>query len=488
MKLNHPKGLYYLFFVEMWERFSFYGMRALLVLYMTKKLLYGDTAAYGVYGAYGALVYASPVMGGLLADRLLGYRKAVILGASLMCMGHFLMAAPTEFFFYIALALIALGSGFFKPNISSIVGKLYPEGDPRRDSGFTIFYMGVNLGAFLAPLACGLIGETLGWHYGFSLAGFGMIIGLMIFFKAEKYLEGQGLPPNPELLHKPVFAGIKAMPLLYLGCLVAIPILALGLNHNSYIGGVLYIVGALVLLFLLYTAFTAEKVARERLLVIVVLMFFHTLFWAFFEQAGSSLTLFADRNVNRQILGWVMPASITQVINPLFIIVLAPLFAKMWIVLQKRGSQPSVPIKFVLGLAQVGIGFGVLVFGASLAQSTGVTALIWLILAYFVHTTGELCLSPVGLSAVTKLAPAQAVGTVMGAWFLTISFAHHFAGWIAKLTKVSPDVEGTVSFGLVESLKIYSSVFADIFWFSLAGALLLLLISPILKRWMHGVE
>jgi len=485
MKLDHPKGLYILFFSEMWERFSFYGMRALLVLYMTKSLLYSDSMAYGVYGAYGALVYASPVIGGLVADRLLGYRKAIVLGGILFVCGHFLMAIPNETAMYVALAFLCLGNGFFKPNVSSLVGKLYPEGDPRRDSGFTIFYMGINLGAFLSPLICGLVGETFGWHYGFGLAGVGMLVGLCVFLKGQKLLGDKGLPPEPALLEKKVFAGLKSTHLLYLGCILAVPLVALSLNQNQYVGNTLYIVGIAIIGFLVYTIFTSEKVARDRLFVVIVLMFFHCLFWAFFEQAGSSLTLFADRNVDLHLFGWAIPASLTQSINPLFIILFAPLFAKMWINLQNKGRQPSIPVKFVLGIAQVGLGFGILVFGAFFAKD-GITGMVWLVLAYYLHTTGELCISPVGLSAVTKLAPAKAVGTVMGAWFLSISFAHHLAGMIAKLADTQ-NVEGVGEVAPIYSLPIYTGVFLNICWTSLGVALFLWLLSPYLKRRMHGV-
>lgn len=481
MKLDHPKGLYILFFSEMWERFSYYGMRSLLVLYMTKSLLYGDSKAYGVYGAYTALVYAWPVVGGILADRFLGYRRAIILGGILMAMGHFCMAVPNEIVFYIALSLLCLGNGFFKPNVSSIVGKLYGEGDPRRDAGFTIFYMGINLGAFLSPLVCGLVGEIFGWHFGFSLAGVGMLIGLGVFLKGQKLLEDKGLPPDPVLVK-------KRSPLLYLFCVLAIPLIALGLSQNQYIGNILYITGILILAFLIYIALTSEKIARDRLLVVIGLMVFHTTFWAFFEQAGSSLTLFTDRNVARNVLGWLMPASVAQSFNPFFIILLAPLFSRMWFGLQSFGRQPSIPTKFVLGLIQVGLGFGILVFGASFAKQTGMTALIWLVLAYFLHTTGELCISPVGLSAVTKLSPAKAVGTVMGAWFLTISFAQHLGAIIARLTATQSEAQIAEVVSPVYSLPIYSSVFLDIFWVALAVSIVLLLLTPFFKRLMHGVE
>ena len=487
MKQSHPKGLYVLFFAEMWERFSFYGMRALLVLYMTKHLFYSDIKSYGVYGAYGALVYAFPVLGGILADRLLGYRNAIILGGLLMALGHFCMAVPNEVAFYCALGLLCLGNGFFKPNVSSIVGKLYAEGDPRRDAGFTIFYMGINLGAFLSPLVCGFIGETFGWHYGFAIAGFGMLAGLGCFIRGQKYLEGHGAPPEPARLKKHLFAGLSTASSLYVACALAVPLIALALKNNQVIGGSLYVVATLILGFLFYTAFTSDKVARGRLLVVIVLMFFHTTFWAFFEQAGSSLQLFSDRNVNLMIFGWRMPASLTQSLNPLFIIALAPLFSKMWIALQARRAQPSIPVKFIWGLIQVGLGFGALVVGAMFAKN-GITALIWLVLAYLLHTTAELCLSPVGLSAVTKLAPAKAVGTVMGAWFLSMSFGQHFAAAIAKLTQVQSEASLGALINPVQSLAAYTGVFRDICWVALGVAGILLLFTPFLKRWMHGVE
>ncbi len=487
MKQKHPKGLYILFFSEMWERFSFYGMRSLLVLYMTKLLLFSDTAAYGVYGAYGALVYACPVIGGMVADRLLGYRKAIILGGVLMALGHFCMAVPGEKFLYIALALLCVGNGFFKPNISSIVGKLYPEGDPRRDAGFTIFYMGINLGAFFSPLVCGLIGEKFGWHYGFGIAGVGMLAGLAVFLKGKKYLEGHGEPPAPEKLTTPIFAGLKRQHLLYVACALAVPLLALALNQNQYVGNVLYIVGAAIVSYLLYVAFTSEKVARDRLLAMLVLLFFNMLFWAFFEQAGSSLMLFADRNVDRMLLGWETPASLTQSINPLFIILLAPLFARAWVNLSGVGKQPSIPIKFMLGIVQVGLGFGALVIGGFFAKD-GVVPYIWLVLAYLLHTTGELCISPVGLSAVTKLSPVHVVGTVMGTYFLSTSFAQYLAGFISKLTAVTGEVGLAETITAAESLPVYSNVFYNIGLISIAAAGVLFLLSFLLKRMMHGIE
>ncbi|MBI4211619.1 MAG: peptide MFS transporter [Deltaproteobacteria bacterium] len=484
---SHPKGLYVLFMTEMWERFSFYGMRALLVLYMTKQLIYSDSKAYGVYGAYTAMVYALPILGGLLADRLLGYRRAITLGAILLAIGHFLMAFPSQMFFYIALALICCGVGFLKPNISSIVGKLYPQGDPRRDSGFTIFYMGINVGAFLSPLACGIIGENYGWHYGFALAGIGMLLGLIVFLRGQKHLQGIGEPPAPEKITAPFLGKLTRVHTLYAACVIAVPILAIALVYNQIISASLYVTTIATVLFLIYVAVTTEKVGRERLLSVIILMIFHTMFWAFFEQAGSSLTLFADRNVG-DFFGWRVPASVTQSINPLFIIFLSPFFAQMWIDLSRRRKQPSIPTKFVLGIAQVGLGFGALVIGAAFAKDTGMTAFIWLVLAYLLHTTGEICISPVGLSAVTKLAPVHAVGTVMGAWFLSISFGQHVAALFAKLTQVSGEIEGMETVSAVQSLPIYTHVFETITWLALAIAAFLFIIRPFLKKLMHGVE
>ncbi len=487
-KNKHPRGLYVLFFAEMWERFSFYGMRALLVLYMTKELMYGDKIAYSVYGAYGALVYAVPVIGGLLADRILGARLAIILGGILMAIGHFCMAIQNEAFFYSALALICVGNGFFKPNVSSMVGKLYPENDPKRDSGFTIFYMGINIGAFAASVLCGYIGETYGWHYGFGMAGIGMIIGLISFIQGQKHLGSHGLPPSIAKLNQRVFGGFTKQHLIYICSALAVPVLALGLCRNEHIGIALNIVAIGILGYLLYIAFSSGKVARDRLLLIMVLMLFHTTFWSFFEQAGSSLTLFADRNVDRSVFGWTMPASIAQAFNPFFIIVLGPAFVWLWGKLATLKKTLSIPFKFSLGLLGVGFGFYALVFGAQFAGSDAQTALIWLVLAYFLHTAGELFISPIGLSAVTKLSPGKVVSTVMGAWFLTVSYGHHVAGFIAGLTGVEGKDGSWQSATATQSLEIYTGVFMDIFLISVGIGIFLLILNPFLKKMSHGVN
>lgn len=487
MKATHPKGLYLLFLTEMWERFSFYGMRALLMLYMTKQLLYSDAVSYGLWGAYGALVYASPFIGGMVADRFLGYRRAIIFGGIVMALGHFCMAVPLPLFFYGALALLCVGNGFFKPNISSLVGKLYPAGDPRRDSGFTIFYMGINIGAFLAPLICGLVGERFGWHYGFGLAGIGMLIGLGVFLYGQKLLAGHGTPPQPELLRRPLFGPLTRLHGLYAACIVAVPLIALALLNNTYVKSILYVAAVAIFAFLFYTAFSSKKAERDRLLVLMVLMVFHTLFWAFVEQGGSSFLLFADRNVDRHIFGWAVRTSQVPALNPLFIILFAPVFARLWIWLQKVGRQPSIPVKFFLAFVQASLGFAVLVVGSYFVKE-GILSFGWLIFAYLLHTTGELSIAPVGLSAITKLAPAKVVGTVMGAWFLSISFAFHMAGVIAKLAALPQKATLKTLVDPLQSLGVYMGLYRSVGWWTLAAAAVLLLLTPFLKRMMHEVE
>ena len=483
--MGHPPALFVLFFSELWERFSFYGMRALLVLYMTKRLLYADADAYGVYAAYGALVYALPVLGGMLADRLLGYRRAIILGGSLMAIGHFVMAFEPAF--YEALALIALGNGFFKPNISSLVGKLYAQKDPRRDSGFTIFYMGINIGAFLAPLACGYIGEEYGWHYGFGLAGIGMVVGLVGFVLGKSFLMGYGEPPDPQRLRAPVLPGISGSSSVLVACVVAVPLISLTLQYNSVVSYVLYGGGFVILGYLLTVAFKSDRVAGQRLGVVIILIFFHTVFWACFEQAGSSLTLFTDRNVDRTVFGTEIKTSLFQAVNPLFIVIFAPLFSMLWPFLERRGLNPSIPMKFSLGLVQLAFGFCLLVVGAQFAGPDGMTAVTWILLAYLLQTTGELCLSPVGLSAVTKLSPPQIVGTVMGAWMLSVAFAHNVAGFIAGLTETG-DGGGEAIVTPAETLGVYAGVFQQIFIGALITAVVLAVLTPVVKRMTHGVK
>jgi proton-dependent oligopeptide transporter, POT family len=464
------------------------------VLYMAKELFShmmqseADARAYGIYGAYGALVYATPVIGGYLADKVIGYKKAIILGGILMALGHFALAVENIYFFYSALALLVTGNGFFKPNISSLVGQLYGKNDPKKDSAFTLFYMGINAGAFLAPLTCGTIGEMYGWHYGFGLAGVGMLIGLMVFWRGLGAFGDNGNAPKPEMLRKPAFAGIKPMPLIIIGTILMIPVIALLLNRNYYMNIILTIFAIVIITILLVVAFTSEKTDRERIFVILILMFFSTLFWAFFEQAGSSLNLFADRNVDRIILGNEVPTSNLQSVNPMFIILLAPLFSTLWVWLSKRGKEPSTPAKFAWGIIQLGIGFLVMAWGANFADAGALVPLAFLILGYLLHTTGELFLSPVGLSMITKLAPEKIVAFIMGAWFLSVAFAAHFAAIIAAFTIVPAQGLNGETASPAETLLAFTDVFFQIGLVAIGSGLLLFLLVPILKKWMHGIH
>lgn len=511
---GHPVALYVLFMTELWERMSFYGMRALLILFMTAQVIDGgfgwpDGKAAIIYGAYGALVYATPIVGGALGDRVLGYRNAITLGAIIMTLGHatlglepFLGEGNGELVFYAALAMLVIGNGFFKPSISTLVGKLYAEDDPRRDGAFTIFYMGINLGAMAAPLVCGTLGEVYGWHYGFGAAGVGMALGLVGFLAAQPYLGRHGLAPGQAdgtderqaLRRGPVqvtwVASFLSIPLFILilrvNELAGPAIEAMG-GPGDLLGVALTLIGLAILAYMVVIALQAGPVDGQRLGVIIVLLFFSMTFWSFFEQAGSSINLFTQRNVDRTLFGWEMPTSWGQAINPLFIVVLAPLFSSLWLRLGTRGRDPSAPTKFGLGLAQLGLGFVVLWASQFFADGNGMVPLVFLLLGYLLQTTGELCLSPVGLSMVTKLSPPRIVGFVMGAWFLATAFSHYIAGAIAAMTGGSHGGGGPVD--PMVSLHSYTSAFGTIGVVALAVSALCFLMSwTFLTRWMHGIR
>ncbi len=505
---GHPKGLFYLFFAELWERFSFYGMRALLMLYMTSELFVhlgkedADIKGIGIYAAYGALVYATPLLGGMLADRVLGYRKSIMLGGILMALGHFAMAFPGDLFFFGALGLLIVGNGFFKPNISSFVGSLYKEGDERRDSGFTIFYMGINIGAFLSPLLCGWLGHAYGWHYGFGLAGIGMVVGLLFFWQGirSNVFGNKGLQPKE-------YKESNMDSLIYIGSFLLVPIASLLVYFNdlSFLGAELMgaIVGIVFLVALIITLVIMTRVSnveKGRIVVILFITLLLTVFWAFFEQAGSSITLFAERNVNL----FMMNAAQTNSINALFIILLAIPFSAMWTWLGRSGSNPRTPLKYALGIAQLGFGFLIFAFSANFMDASGNVPFIFLIMGYFFITTGELFVSPIGLSKVTELAPKQAVAFFMGVFFLSSMGAHYIAGIIAKVTSTgggeqspfwSNVIESVTGLGNtegmiegVQSLANYTGVFTQIAVVSFACALITLILAPIIKRLMHGIH
>jgi POT family proton-dependent oligopeptide transporter len=438
---GHPRGLAILFSTEFFERFSFYGMRSLLILFMTAAVAKGglgfsDLTAGAIYGLYTSSVYLTALPGGWLADRLLGQRRAVFLGGCIIALGHFSMAIRGLPTFYLGLVLIVLGTGLLKPNVSTMVGELYPEGGARRDAGFSIFYMGINLGAFVAPVVCGWLGQGIDWHLGFAAAGVGMTLGLVQYVWGGRYLGDAGMKPNagddPVERRKAlrVFAGGAVAVALVI-------VLAVGLFHlsapvlASSMGGVIV---ALALLSLLFQMFVGglDSTEKKKMVVIFVLFLFSALFWSGFEQAGSSLNLFAQRHTDLHVLRWSIPASVLQAVNPLFIILLAPVFAWLWVALARHRRDPSSPAKFALGLILVGLGFLVMALAAMRTAGGGrLVSPLWLILTYLCHTCGELCLSPVGLSTVTKLAPHRKVSQMMGIWFMSLSLGNLMAGLVA---------------------------------------------------------
>ncbi len=480
--LGHPKGLFVLFFAEMWERFSYYGMRALLIFYLTKHWLFSDEKSGVIYGAYTALVYITPVLGGYLADRYLGQRKAVTYGAVLLTFGHLLMGfegaggqdVASLNVFWLALAFIIVGSGFLKANISVIVGQLYPRTDVRRDGAYTIFYMGINLGAALGSLMCGYLGETYGWSYGFGAAGVGMLLGLIVFIIFKPLLLGRGEPSNPEALNKPVM-GIKLEWLLYLVGLVAVVICWWLVQNQAVVGSLLGVAGAILVGYVLWTAVrTLEPHDRDRIFAAMFLIIGSILFWALFEQAGSSLNLFTDRHVDRS----GVPASVFQSLNAIYIVLLAPLFAWLWTTLGRKGLEPSAPAKFGLGIVQLGIGFLVLVAGSAAAGDSMVPVL-FIFLIYLFHTTGELCLSPVGLSAMNRLAPAHVASLMMGTWFFASATGNFAAGLIAGATG------SEAASGEGAGREVVMAVYSQIGWIAIGVGIAVVVISPLIKKLMH---
>ena len=501
--LGHPPGLFVCFATELWERFSFYGMKYLLLLYLTKYHLFSDSAGLEVLGSYAALVYAVPVLGGLVADRYLGMRKAVVFGGLLLVLGHFGMAVEGEQarrvgdgilrdtdalqVFYLSLALIVVGVGFLKPNISTIVGRLYAADDPRRDPGFTIFYMGINIGAFSATLLCGYLGETYGWRYGFGAAGIGMLVGLAIFLRGQRHLQGLAEPPRPALLRERTGPGLRRESAIYLLALVGVLAAWQLLQFHGAVGLLLNGMALAVLAGLgWFITVRCDATERSRMIVLIVLTLSSVLFWSLFEQSAASMTLFADRVMERTIFGVTLTASQFGSLNALFIFLFAPLFALLWTALGRRGREPRTPVKFALGIAQAGLGFGALIVGAAHPDEAGLVSGYWLVLAYLLHTTGELCLSPVGLSAVTKLSVPSITGVMMGTWFLATAYSNFVAAQLSQLAALGT-VDGTVT-DTGAALANYTALFGKLFWLGLGMGVLLLLLSPLLKRMMKGIH
>ncbi|MCH9006327.1 MAG: MFS transporter [Proteobacteria bacterium] len=585
--LGHPKGLYVCFTTELWERFSFYGMKYLLLLYLTKYHLFTDGEGLDVLGSYAGLVYALPLIGGIVADRFLGMRKSVLFGGILLSLGHLLMAveghqainyaagtilandlalasgevlaAGTVLseavmyrdtaalnWFYFALALIVMGVGYLKPNISTIVGKLYSQDDPRRDGGFTIFYMGINIGSFAATLLCGWLGETFGWRYGFGAAGIGMIIGLCTFMYGQKFLMGHAEPSDPGKLKKRFLGPINVEWSIYLLSLPFLGVFWLLVQHEpvvlltqnvflilAIVGLILYsmvhskdgnntvayviaglavlsglyaigvnlhfipgsealaewvLYGSILLIvgFVVYGFMTHNSPEFGRTVVLMILILSTVVFWALFEQSAGSMTLYADRVVDRSIGDTTFTAAQFGALNAGFIMLLAIPFAALWTWLAKKGLEPNTPIKFGLGILQAGLGFGALVFGAQFPDQSGQVAMIWLVLAYLLHTTGELCLSPVGLSAVTKLSIGNVVGVSMGTWFLATALSETVATRMGKMAAIDTSAGETAD--IATAVATYTELFSFLMWFGIAAGIFMIVISPILRRWMHGIH
>ncbi|WP_045825546.1 peptide MFS transporter [Teredinibacter turnerae] len=575
---GHPAGLFVCFTTELWERFSFYGMKYLLLLYLTKYHLFSDGAGYDVLGAYAGLVYALPLIGGLIADRYLGMRKSVMFGGILLALGHATMAyegsaasvyaagtvlkdsivsstgvsylagttlaqdvivqdrvALNVFFF--ALALITVGVGFLKPNISSIVGRLYGENDTRRDAGYTIYYMGINIGSFFATLLCGWLGETFGWSYGFGAAGIGMLLGLISFSWGQKYLYGHAEPNEPEKLKSKVLGLLSVENTIYVAAILSLgfvwilvqhePIVHLAQNslliiaivclilyafsyeHGSMIsdkpalglavfsiasglfwaltdndfGLGLMLLGLVV--FIIYGFKNNKSPEYSRTVVLMILILSSVVFWALFEQSAGSMTLYADRVLDRSFGGGEIRASMFGSLNAGFIMLLAIPLAWLWTWLGKRNLEPSTPVKFSLGILQAGLGFGALVLGAQFPNEAGKVGMIWLVLAYLLHTTGELCLSPVGLSAVSKLSISKVMSVSMGTWFLATALSETIATRIGKMASINANADAADPLAM---LATYTQLYSFLMWLGVGVAVFMFVISPFLKKGMRGIH
>jgi proton-dependent oligopeptide transporter, POT family len=503
--LKHPKGLYILFITEFWERFSYYGMRAIFVLYMTKMLLLDKALASNIYGSYTGLVYLTPLIGGYFADRYWGNRKSIFVGGILMAIGQFFMFFSAAMshnedkglaisIMWAGLALLIFGNGFFKPNISTMVGQLYKDNDSRKDAAYTIFYMGINAGAFISPLICGFLGENVDFKWGFLAAGLGMIISLIVFyFTKDKYVidpEGKqlGIVPNKtttisaEKTKEAAFSPSQLI-LLFGGIIITFCIIHFGFQADFW-GSLIYcmtIVGP----FVIITDKSLSKIEKDRLWVIILIMIFVIFFWMCFEQAGASLTFFAKEQTDREIFGWTMPASYFQSFNAGFIILLAPIISAIWLRLSKKGLNPAAPYKQALGLGFLALGFLFIAFGSRSIPVSG-ASIFFLTGLYFLHTIGELCLSPIGLSMVNKLTPARFTSLMMGIWFLAIATGNKLAGTMSSLY---PDAAAAVHPTILGfEIKDLFSYFILFVFFSGTAAILLFLLCKKLEKMMHGVK
>lgn len=483
--VKQPKQLYILFFAEMWERFSFYGMKALLLAYMVTQLNFDEPKGYAILGSYSAMVYTMPMFGGLIADRYLGYSKSIIFGGILMAMGHFILALPQEWSFYYGMAFIICGNGFFKPNISSLVGTLYSKNDPRKDSGFSLFYIGINAGAALGGLLCGYVGQRINWHYGFGLAGIFMILGLMVFYLGKKTLNERGLPPDPSRLIKTVLGIINIESLIYAGTLVIIPLVIAIFNSYGILEYIMFGLGFASLVFIVFMALTLDREALLKLIAALVMIIFSIFFWAFYEQNSGSLNLFALRNVDMNFMGFNLPAlSVNNFLPPAWVIILSFLFARLWPWLNKNGKEPSTALKFAISFILMALGFYVFWLACKLNVVSGLIPLWAFILGYFFIISGELCISPIGLSMITKLSPGKIVAFMMGIWFFATAIGEFLASKIGAMMSVPRIVQNNP----IASLPYYQTILFKIFLAAAVTGIFLWVLVPVLKKWMNDIK
>lgn len=480
-KGKYPKQLWYLFFSEMWERFAFYGMRGMLTIFMVEQLLLKEDEANLKYGGIQAFIYAMTFVGGLFADKLLGFRKSVFWGGLLMIVGSFTLAASPKDFYYIGIAFTIIGTGFFKPNISTMVGSLYKDGDPRRDAGFGVFYSGINIGALLGGWLCIEAANRYSWNVAFSLAGVGMIIGLGIFIFTQKLIGPIGL--SPQLGKKPAGKILMNDIMVYVGSLLVIPLIYLLVKNSQYTDYFMYTVGPLAVLYIFYEMTKYSKVERDKLIAAFIFIVFSIFFWAFFEQAGGSLSLFARYNLHDNVLGLTIdPNVINNSSNSFFVIVLSPIAGLLWLWMAKKKIEPNTVIKFGIAFLFVGISFYLYYYTRFFADSSGKTSLNLFTFAYLVSTLGELCLSPIGLSLMTTLAPKPLHGMMMGMWFLASAYGQYAAGILGAGMTASESATNT------EKLMAYTEGYKQLGIYALIAGAALIILTPLVRKLMHDVH
>jgi proton-dependent oligopeptide transporter, POT family len=478
---KQPRGLYLLFFTELWERFGFYTLQTIIILYMTKALMMSDSKAYLLYGTFSSMLYLTPVIGGYLADRYLGFQRAIIIGGILLLLGYLLTAIPSDAVFFLGLSVIIIANGLFKPNISSILGDLYRSKDPRREGGFTLFYMGINLGSLIPPIITGVLVTTYGWHSGFLLAAAGMAIGLATFLGGRSRLRSFGSLPPMSPLHDRKDS-LKFYALFFIGIIVSIGVMLFLFRFPAETDILLAVASLAILLVVLYFLLKEKPNQRNKMIACLILILISVGFWAIYNQTFTSLMLYADRNMNKEFLGFTIDAQFTQFFNPFFIVLFSPILSRLWIFLSKKKNNPSTPTKFSFGILFMALGFFFLGFGGVYFGQNGETSSYWLVGSYLLQTIGELLLSPIGLAMITTLSPKHLVGMMMGVWFLTQAVAFAIGGGLATLSSVPLKTASAIA------LNIYDKAFFIYGGLSLALAIVSFLLIPYLKRLIHGPD